>query len=323
MNAWHMLNRLVSPLATSPRLFRGVSGSQLFIFNYHEVSDTPSHFSRDFNLNVAPQTFARQLRWMREHFNVVTPLQLLSGKFELPAAMVTFDDGFKSALTDGVAILRREKIPATIFVNMAPVQGEPFWSGVVTYLSRYSASFRRFVSAKYGEPIQRDFFLRCTKSDVDEFCRAGAVGVLDEASAYYGPFASEGDIANSDGDEIFLGNHLFNHYNAAILPLAELRQQYELNHEALSRHRNHVSFFSYPFGQPESCYNEATDTLILGLGAERIFTAFPLPNRRSSASRLHRISMSDHINTEAAFRTNCLLPAFVNDMFRKRRYSYV
>lgn len=318
MNITKICTNAATPVISFPRLFESTAHDLLFTFNYHEISDKPSKFCCDFNLNVRPEIFAQQLGWIKKHFNIITPDQLISGEFELPAALVTFDDGFKGAFTQGGQLLREVGVPGVVFMNMAPTQGLPFWSGLVTYLCRYSGQFRQFISSKYGKRMEPDFFLYCTRDDVHEFIAAyGKTEVLLEAEAYYGEFASEQDLLDSASNGLYLGNHLFNHYNAATLSPSDLTEQYLLNESALSAYKNYVPFFSYPFGQPVRCYNRDTDALLVSLGAARLFTAFALFNRNKRACRLHRTTMFEYVNSEKLFKANCLVPAYMNFMLRR------
>jgi peptidoglycan/xylan/chitin deacetylase (PgdA/CDA1 family) len=319
MNVSKAITSATAPAIALTGLFERASGDLLFAFNYHEVSNTPSRFCRDFNLNVRPEVFAKQLVWIRKNFHVISPRQLLSGDFELPAALVTFDDGFRGAFNEGADLLKQAGIPAVVFMNMAPVQGHPFWSGLVNYLCNHNEQFKKFIARKYGKPAMADFFLYCTKDDVSEFIDGqGNAGVLREATAYYGELASEQDLSNSASRGLYLGNHLFDHHNAVALSASDLTEQYLLNESALSAYGNHVPLFSYPFGQPVSCYNQKTDALITSLGAARIFTAFPLFNRNKHAHRLHRTSMSGYVDSEKRFRANCLVPPWLNYLWRAK-----
>ena len=314
--------RVISHFMFSRAIFEAACRKSIFVFNYHEISDFPSRFSRDFGLNVPPALFRKQLSWIRKYFQVINPHELVSNTFDLPAAFITFDDGYASTFREGVRILRQAKLPATVFMNMAPVKGEVFWSGLVVYLYNYNVGFRKYLTAKYPQ-INKNLFLHCHKDDVRDFVSGRArTEVYEQARSYYGDFVSEEDLLMTQAD-VYLGNHLFNHYNAANLSLDELQSQYTQNETALKAYSNNVNLFSYPFGQPETCYNRRTDEAILSLGASRIFKAFPLPNRDSKARRLHRVSMFDHITDEKSFRYNCIFPGLFNQYFRKPKLSYV
>jgi len=308
---------LAAPLLAVPGVFERVRAGALFVFNYHDVTETPSRFCLDFDLAVSPDLFTKQLTWIRDHFNVIGPHQLLADDFEPPAAMVTFDDGFRGAFSEGGRRLKAAGLPAVVFLNMAPILGQVFWSGLVTYLSLHHGGFRTFIEARRG-PLARDFYLYCTPQDVQAFIERHGDGAVAESVSYAGAFARPEDLAGSAANGLFLGNHLFNHYNAAQLPPDDLREQFLRNDAALSQYPNHVPLFSYPFGQPRTCYNATTDRQLLALGAARVFTAFPLANHDRSATRLHRVSMHGRVDSGARFLANTVVPARVNQLFRRQ-----
>ncbi len=314
---------IVSPLMFSRSFFETACRGSVFVFNYHEISESPSRFSQDCGLNVPPTQFRKQLSWIKKYFHVINPHQLIGNGLDFPAALITFDDGFASAFHEGASILRDENVPATIFMNMAPVEGQVFWSGLVVYLYNYNMEFRQYISTKYPG-IGENQFLYYNEGDVQKFViNRCCPEIYDKARSYYGKFANQEDLRLSAEFGLYLGNHLFNHYNSANISLDELKNQYVLNEKALKKYANYVNLFSYPFGQPGSCYNRQTDEVIFSLGASRIFTAYSLPNRNLEAKRLHRISMADFIDDEMCFRYICIFPPLFNNYFRKHKYSYV
>jgi len=315
--------KISAPLMNSRVLFDGACQNSVFVFNYHEISDQPSEFSNDFGLNVPPTLLKKQLSWIKKYFQVISPTQLINNTLNLPVALITFDDGFASTFKAGGPILRDEAVTGTVFVNMAPVEGHIFWSGLVTYLCKYFSEFNHYLAEKYPK-YNENLFLYCTEEDVHKFLmNKNSLDIYDQARKYYGKFASQDDLVLSAEQGFFLGNHLYNHYNSVNIAIDELKNQYLTNEKALLNYVNHVNFFSYPFGQPESCYNRQTDDLIFSLGATRIFTAFALPNKDHKAPKLHRISMNSHIDNEISFKYNCLMPAFYNSYFSRTKFSYV
>jgi peptidoglycan/xylan/chitin deacetylase (PgdA/CDA1 family) len=88
------------------------------IFMYHHVDDdTPASTS------VAPEVFAEQMRYLeREGFEVLPLIDLLdalaAGR-ELPdrSVAITFDDGYRSVLTEALPVLESRGWPFTVFVN--------------------------------------------------------------------------------------------------------------------------------------------------------------------------------------------------------------
>jgi peptidoglycan/xylan/chitin deacetylase (PgdA/CDA1 family) len=85
------------------------------VLMYHSVSDTSWFFA------VTPKDFDRQMCYLKKFF---TPVKLrdivdfLEGKRALPehAVAVTFDDGYQDFLINALPILKKYRIPATLFV---------------------------------------------------------------------------------------------------------------------------------------------------------------------------------------------------------------
>jgi hypothetical protein len=70
--------------------------NKLTVFCYHDITNTPSDFSRENSLNVPPEVFNFQIEHIKRNFNVIGPKQLLEPSIPSNAALLTFDDGFKS-----------------------------------------------------------------------------------------------------------------------------------------------------------------------------------------------------------------------------------
>lgn len=89
------------------------------IIMYHYVHP---HFDARDKLTVTPQAFQRQMRYLKiNHYNVM-PLEALADlirekKIIHPRTIaITFDDGVKDCFTYVFPILKRYKIPATMFI---------------------------------------------------------------------------------------------------------------------------------------------------------------------------------------------------------------
>ena len=260
--------------------FNNFYNSAIHVFLYHEVSNSPSEFHKSCNLNILPAEFENQIKLIQNLFNVISPLQLISGDFETPAALITFDDGVSGCFENAVPILERNRCPVVIFMNMEPVKGEIFWAALITYLCKYNTSFRDELINYYQGSVPSPSFLFCPRELVERFIkRVGYDTICNTIRTFCGRFSTRNQldrVANSE--YVYLGNHLYNHYNAVMLTDSELREMYLLNQTELEKYPNSVEIFSYPFGQPVSCYNERTNDLILGLGARFIFSAIPMFN---------------------------------------------
>ena len=105
----------------------------LTVFLYHDVSDAPALFSRECGLVVSVECFERQLEFLAETFCVISVDELLAGEVPPRAALITFDDGVAGVFRHALPLLRKAGLPSTLFLNMAPVAGEPFWPPRMLY----------------------------------------------------------------------------------------------------------------------------------------------------------------------------------------------
>src|SRR4051812_2243985 len=67
-------------------VFNGIRKERLTGFLYHDVTDRPAPFAREFGLNVTPAAFERQIRWIKDNFYIAQPREILSGNYPTPAA---------------------------------------------------------------------------------------------------------------------------------------------------------------------------------------------------------------------------------------------
>lgn len=269
------------------------------IFLYHEVSDNPSPFCEQYDLNVAPGLFTRQMGFITGHFNIIDPDQLLEGNYETPAALIAFDDGMPGYFREAVPILAAKRIPSTIFLNMAPIEGEIFWSGLITYLTQYDAEFCKLLHKHF--PAQKNVpdFLLCNRKIVSDYITAIDFNPLEaKIRSFYGPFASLKDMDSvRDNPLVFFGNHFYNHYNAVQLNDEELHQQYFLNDQRMVGYSNRRPLFSYPFGQPETCFTRRQTELLHSFGAKAVFSSSGRINRSGRSGLYDRIGIDSSIET--------------------------
>ena len=50
---------------------KGIFGNSLTVFCYHDVTNTPSDFSRENALNVSPEVFEYQIAYIKKNFNLL------------------------------------------------------------------------------------------------------------------------------------------------------------------------------------------------------------------------------------------------------------
>lgn len=109
-------------------LRRAVTGGRapVMVLFYHRVADDRAN-----DWTLSQRTFARQMRWLRAHCELVSLAEarrrVLSGVNPRPCVSITFDDGYADNCREAIPLLIKERIPCTYFVTLQNVlDGEPF-----------------------------------------------------------------------------------------------------------------------------------------------------------------------------------------------------
>jgi len=106
----------------------------LRVLTYHRVANaaqTPQLYPR---LTVSPEAFRRQMEFVARHYRPIAMPELLDaarpeGRLPEKAVLITFDDATRDFLEYAAPVLRRYRLPATVFVPTA-FPGHPerlFW----------------------------------------------------------------------------------------------------------------------------------------------------------------------------------------------------
>ncbi|MBF0516683.1 MAG: polysaccharide deacetylase family protein [Nitrospirae bacterium] len=273
----------------------------LTVFLYHDVTYSPSEFSKMYNLNVPPDLFDFQLKYIKSCFNVITPDELIRGEIPPRAAMVTFDDGVKGFFSDAAEIIEHNKVPTVIFLNTQPVSGVIFRSGLITYLCVKEEGFKEYLINAVGKGnLISPLFLNCTRAIVDSYVQRCGKDFKEAVEGFVGQFASDDDLKKtSESKYIYYGNHLYNHDVALTLSDDELRESYMKNMEVLLTFKNFTNLFAFPFGQPRTTFSERQIDLIVSYGAKKVFSSYPVINYNPLNSYLHRIDLTDFNDTRS------------------------
>jgi peptidoglycan/xylan/chitin deacetylase (PgdA/CDA1 family) len=124
-------------------------------------------------LIVHPKTFKRQMRLLKKGGYNILPLESLAGlirdnkKLPPKALVITFDDGYKDFYTYAFPVLKKYKIPATMFIIVNEV-GRPdrlSWeeieemqsSGLITFGS-HCIGPEPLINIKSDEELKRQIF---------------------------------------------------------------------------------------------------------------------------------------------------------------------
>ena len=130
-----MLAKQLFPESLLQRLRSFRFRNKIIVLMYHDVlEDTNSCIAWTI---VKESEFIRQLRYLREHFNILSLEEAFSimergvvpGK---PCAVLTFDDGYAGNRRVVLPNIERLKIPITVFVSTKAIQDQkPYWYDLV------------------------------------------------------------------------------------------------------------------------------------------------------------------------------------------------
>lgn len=296
----------------------------LLVLLYHEVTNNPSKFLKENNLYVTPNTFENQIRIIKKNLDVIGPENIINNDFnENYSVLITFDDVFKGACMNASTILNKYNLTAVFFLNYGDIEGDVFLSGLVFYLTKYDKRFK----VKLQEHISANneklspLFLNVSPDFLKDYLHKYPPTIKD-VNDYIGEFATVEDLQScvERCKNIYYGNHLFRHYNAITLSNQELIDAYELNEQKIKKLPNYVPFFSFPFGQPNTCYTDNSINIIESCGAKYIFSAFPQINRVPLGRVIHRIHLDESHDTENKILRRIFLRGF-KPLLRKGFYK--
>lgn len=140
------------------------------ILSYHSVTPGADPKSR---LAITPETFQRQMRFLKIHRYNVLPLEetvtLIKEKKKIPrkTVVITFDDGYKDNYIYAFPILKRYNLPAIIFIitnevgrpdrlNWAEIK-EMHGSGLIGFGS-HALGPEPLINIKPSEDLKKEIF---------------------------------------------------------------------------------------------------------------------------------------------------------------------
>jgi len=301
-------SKVISFILSKKVVSKFILKNSTIIVLYHGVASKEPPFHKKFNLNIQPKLFEKQIIWLKNNFNIISPIDLLNQNYKKPAVMITFDDGDKSYIKTAVPILKKHNVPSIMFLNMDVIQGNLSWAGISTYLTDISKEFKKYLKITKNISIN---FLELDKKNANNFLNTvNKKNLLKKIKKYTGNFLSLNELKKLDKSNlVFFGNHLYNHYNAINLNYNDLKKQYLMNQNKIKKYNNFTKFFAYPFGQKETCYNSKTNKIINKLGANAIFSNNPL-NFNTDNNFFHRIPMASRFNNNDILISHLVLIRF-------------
>ena len=289
------------------------------ILVFHSVSDIENNFVRGTeDVWILVSLFKEHLAYIRKYYNIISLQALIEslkeGKVPERSAIITFDDGFSDNYHFAYPILKKHKIPATIFLTTEAIDNrKPIWIQKVNYLinefgiekvvnrMRGLSNFPKFEpfmkQANSGNSLQKQFehvLAYNVAKDIREQTLTRLFGEFDISMENIFSknkiFLSWTEINKLKADGICFGNHGESHTPFSALSYDDQKAEI-YNSKRIIEQRINQDFlpFAYPFGQKRD-FTSITKRFIDEAGHDCILTAMPtLINSNTSLEELGRI----------------------------------
>src|SRR5688500_13416292 len=109
------LGRLLWHLRLAP-VVRHLGRRNPKVLLFHACEPEESPFTRGLDVNMPPEHFAALLDNLQAGYRVISLEELESGDVPERAAVITFDDGYRSVLEHAGPLLAERGLPATVYL---------------------------------------------------------------------------------------------------------------------------------------------------------------------------------------------------------------
>lgn len=293
------------------RLLERLAASRpgLAVFTYHRIAEPDADPYYDPVISATPGSFRAQVEEIARRLRVLTLAEAMEcltapGPWRAPAALITFDDGYRDNFEVAAPILRDRGIPATFFLPTAFLETPrlPWWDRVACLIKR--TRVRRLElprQADGGGPPPLTIDLDATPRA--EAIRAIIAAFLDETIAddrwFLAMLADRAEVALDDeamGRELFaswdqvrrltrpesglsVGSHGHSHRKLAGLAGDDQRGELADSKRILEERLGYeVVALAYPYGWP-GAYTAETKALAAAVGYRAAFAAIEGINR--------------------------------------------
>jgi peptidoglycan/xylan/chitin deacetylase (PgdA/CDA1 family) len=285
----------------------------LIVYAYHRIAEPGADSFYDPVISATPASFRAQVEGLARRARVVTLDEAIEGiasgaPWRGPAALITFDDGYRDNFEVAAPILRGRGIPATFFLPTAFLDEPrvPWWDEVARIIKQ--TRVRRLEVPMGPEGVEGDGGPVPLAIDLDITPRSEAIriiiaafldGTIREEGFFLERLAERAEVPADDGtlaralftdwDQVrrstgagtglSVGSHGHSHRRLAGLDgeeqLRELEESRRILGERLGRA---VAALAYPYGWPGS-YTAETRALAVRAGYRAAFAATEGINR--------------------------------------------
>jgi len=291
---------------------------KIAILCYHRVipDELRTHVLSSPWLVVSKDSFEKQMRHLREHYHPLPLKKLLwyyeNGKdFPPRGVVVTFDDGWADNYFHAFPILKRYRIPATIFLTTDYIETEKvFWPERVSFFLSHIEKTDPGAIPDFAHSVfkSKSSISRRGKNMLDSFIEflkdlsppersrlildlAGKAPEIGKDYLKANRLMTWKQVLEMNEAGIDFGSHGATHRILTQLPLAEARNEIKRSKEVLEKKiRERIVAFAYPNGN----YNDEILCILREEGFQiALTTERGLNHKKTNLFRLKRLCLDD------------------------------
>lgn len=263
--------RLFGRIKIDKVFMRFLATPRAVILAYHKVCplSKTNIFTQD--MVVEPEAFEQQISYLKKHYNIVS-LEQLRGALEKITkeidrmAVITFDDAYADNYVYAFQVLKKYRLPATIFVPTAFIEsGRIFWWDRLAFLLEQAKKkyfCLRFRDKGYRFCLRRSASIQKTYRAISHLLKYSRereqTELLDLLSEILGvqdhktlpQSLSWTQMQEMSREGINFGAHTHTHQPFSLLTDAQLQYELSMPRDLLGRRLGiNVTDFAYPYGE--------------------------------------------------------------------------
>jgi len=271
-------------------VIRKIGNKKTIILAYHRVLNLDKNFYYDSsNISSSVDNFNLQMQFLSKYYHVISLEEYIEShkarkSLSKNTCVITFDDGYKDSYTDAYPILKRLRLPATIYLTTGYIGNNIlFWWDELTYIIN-KTRVKEFKIDGLGnfnlnnkEKILNK--IKASLKDMDEDNRLLMMKKLSVAlkvkTSKSEMFLSWTDIEMMKRSNISFGAHTVNHPILTNIPENRVSAEIKTSKSMIEQKiKSKVTSFAYPNGHVED-FNDKTIKILKGNGFESAVTYIP------------------------------------------------
>lgn len=239
--------------------------SKRFIFCYHDIS-TPSeahHAPEHYSTTTA--AFKEQIAFFKDKCNLVSLEDIVLDE-NLPGnkvhVSITFDDGFYSVLQNAHPVLKKEKIPYSLFINKEAVVNNQLWVSNLILNQDNTAYLEEVYNNCLPSDVRKQDFIENPLSYISkfQFNENSAEALRLPKENLPKTYLNLEELKTLKNDGVSVGNHTHHHFILSACSTQLQQEEIHNNQNFIEEELGDCNpFFAIPFGKKEHYSEETID----------------------------------------------------------------